>query len=357
VDAERASGHRYGQRAFLVQLRRQGSGTLVIDPAALPDLSQVGRALSSTTWVIHAASQDLPCLADVGMRPTALFDTELGGRLAGAPRVGLAAMVEQLLGLSLAKEHSAVDWSVRPLPAPWLLYAALDVEVLLELHDALAAELETQGKAEWARQEFAALAAAPAPRPRADPWRRTSGMHRVRTRRQVAAVRELWQERDAVAQERDVSPGRILPDSAIVQAAMSGARTTSALADVPGFTGRGAARYGRRWVAALKRAYALDEASLPPQHLQSDGPPPPRLWAERDPAAAARLAACRTALGDLARRHALPVENLLAPDAVRRLAWTPPPPGLDSLRHALADAGARPWQVDLTSEELEKALT
>ncbi|WP_338073836.1 ribonuclease D, partial [Kineococcus siccus] len=163
VDAERASGYRYGQRAFLVQLRRRGAGTALVDPAALPDLSSLGEALADVEWVLHAANQDLPCLAEVGMRPTTLFDTELGSRIAGLPRVGLGAVVEEFLGIRLAKEHSAVDWSTRPLPEPWLNYAALDVEVLLELRDALADRLTEQGKLAWAQEEFAAVVDAPAP--------------------------------------------------------------------------------------------------------------------------------------------------------------------------------------------------
>ena len=139
IDAERASGYRYGQRAYLVQIRREGSGSWLIDPIACPDLSPVGEAIGDAEWILHAATQDLPCLAEVGLHPQSLFDTELGGRLAGLPRVGLGAMVEHYLGLQLAKEHSAVDWSVRPLPEPWLRYAALDVEVLVDLRDAVAA--------------------------------------------------------------------------------------------------------------------------------------------------------------------------------------------------------------------------
>jgi len=254
VDAERASGHRYGQRAFLVQLRREGSGTALIDAAALPDLSSLNAVIADSEWVLHAASQDLPCLAELGLVPSTLFDTELGSRLAGLERVGLAAVVEQLLGLSLAKEHSAVDWSIRPLPEPWLRYAALDVEVLVELRDVLAAELDRQHKLEWARQEFAAVAATPPPPPRVDPWRRTSGLHRVRSRRQLAAVRELWTARDAVAREQDVSPGRVIPDSALVVAALAMPRTGIELAALTGFTGRGARRHGGAWVAALARA-------------------------------------------------------------------------------------------------------
>ena len=226
IDAERASGYRYGQRAYLVQIRREGSGSWLIDPVACPDLSPVGEAIGDAEWILHAATQDLPCLAEVGLHPQTLFDTELGGRLAGLPRVGLGAMVEHYLGLQLAKEHSAVDWSVRPLPEPWLRYAALDVEVLVDLRDAVAAELASQGKAAWAAEEFDHLLDFTGPEPRVDPWRRTSGMHKVRGRRGLAIVRELWLWRDAVAQQRDTSPGRVLPDAAISEIAIANQRAT-----------------------------------------------------------------------------------------------------------------------------------
>jgi ribonuclease D len=357
VDAERASGHRYGQRAFLVQLRREGAGTFLVDPAALPDLSALGVALAGLEWIIHAASQDLPCLAEIGMVPDLLFDTELGGRLAGYPRVGLAAMVEQLLGLSLAKEHSAVDWSVRPLPEPWLRYAALDVEVLVELRDVLAEELDAQGKLGWATEEFAAVLAAPPAPPRVDPWRRTSGLHRVRDRRRLAAVRELWTTRDELARTRDVSPGRLLPDSAIVEAAIAAPGSAGELTNLPGFAGRGARRYVREWYSALARAQALATTDLPLQTLATDGPPPARLWTEREPQAAVRLSAARAALGAIAEQHQLPVENLLSPDTVRRLAWQPPQPcSAETVRAVLRSHGARDWQLDLTLEALTVAL-
>jgi len=357
VDAERASGHRYGQRAFLVQIRREGAGTALIDPVELPDLSDLNHAIAGIEWVLHAASQDLPCLAEVGLHPRILFDTELGGRLAGYPRVGLAAMVEELLGLSLAKEHSAVDWSTRPLPEPWLRYAALDVEVLADLRDAVAAELDRQGKLAWAEEEFAAVAAAPPPPPRVDPWRRTSGMHRVRDRRRLAGVRELWTARDTVARQRDLSPGRILPDSAIVEAALAMPTSMTALNALPAFSGRGARRHTRQWLDALDVARVLPDADLPLLHLPADGPPPPRVWAERDPAAAARLAAARAAITELARSLDLPVENLLSPDSVRRLCWDPPAPlSQESVEQVLRGLGARQWQIDLAAAALTGAL-
>src|SRR6476620_4954905 len=175
IDAERASGYRYGQRAYLVQVRREGAGTWLIDPVGCPDLSPLDEAIGAAEWILHAATQDLACLAEVGLRPRQLFDTELAARILGLPRVGLAAVVEHYLGLSLAKEHSAVDWSTRPLPEPWLLYAALDVEVLVEVRDHIEAELEAQDKVEWARQEFDALTSFTGPAAKVDPWRRTSG--------------------------------------------------------------------------------------------------------------------------------------------------------------------------------------
>lgn len=357
VDAERASGYRYGQRAFLVQLHRDGAGTALVDPVALPDLSALREPLGDAEWVLHAASQDLPCLAEVGLVPGGpIFDTELAARLAGFEKVGLAAVVERLLGWQLAKEHSAVDWSTRPLPAEWLTYAALDVDVLLDLRDALATELAAQGKTEWAAQEFAAVRDAAPPPPRQDPWRRVSGLHTVRGRRQLAAVRELWQVREEMARRRDVAPGRILPDRAIVSAAAAMPASVPELTRLPVFSGPANRRIAARWLAAVDRARRLRDDQLPPLSLPSDGPPPPRLWKDRDPQAAERLARARAVLAALSEEHRVPVENLLTPDLLRRVCWNPPPDaGPEGLAAALAAGGARPWQVELTAAAIAQA--
>ena len=265
-----------------------------------------------------------------------------------------------MLGHRLKKEHSAVDWSTRPLPAPWLEYAALDVELLVELRDALHAELVEAGKLEWARQEFEALRHF-VPTPRVDAWRRTSGLHRVRGRRGLAAVKELWETRDQIASSRDVTPGRIIPDAAIVVAALATPRDKAELMATKGFHGRGAERYASRWLAALSRAAALDEADLPVRTPRSDGPPLPRAWAERDPVAARRLALARRQMTALAEAHHLPVENLLTPDYLRRVLWTPPgtrePEALAAeVAAMLTGLGARQWQVDLTGPVLVAAI-
>ena len=358
VDAERASGYRYGQQTYLVQLRRQGAGTALVDPAALPDLSSLSDALEGVEWVLHAASQDLPGLAEQGMHASAVFDTELAARLLGMERVGLAAVVADTLGLGLAKEHSAVDWSTRPLPEDWLRYAALDVEVLVEVRDILAARLERAGKTEWARQEFEAVRLAPPAPPRVDAWLRVSGVHTLRRPRQLAIVRELWAARDENARKRDIAPGRILPDRAIVAAAVAAPRSVPALLAVPGFTGRSASRRAPLWQAAIDRASALPDVELPPMRgPRTDAPPPPRAWPDREPAAAARLDAAKEVVESFSQTYHVPVENLLQPDALRRLCWAPPAEvTAESVAEQLAARGARPWQTDLLADPLATAL-
>ncbi|TDC86664.1 ribonuclease D [Actinomadura sp. 7K507] len=357
VDAERASGYRYGQRAYLVQMRRAGAGTALIDPVSCPDLSALGAALADTEMVLHAANQDLPCLSEVGLVPRRLFDTELAGRLLGYPRVGLGSMVENVLGFVLEKGHSAADWSTRPLPEDWLRYAALDVELLVELRDALQEELESAGKLEWALEEFTAILATPPKPPRPDPWRRTSGIHRVRNRRALASVREVWEARDKIARERDLSPGRVLQDAAIIELAQKAPKTPAELLALPTMRGRGARRHQSAWLRAVARARELPERRLPESNIPGDGPPPAHRWADRDPEAAKRLTAARAVIAALADEHSMPSENLMQPDSVRRLAWTPPDePSTSAIAVALADLGARRWQIELTAQPIARAF-
>lgn len=357
IDAERASGYRYGQRAYLVQLRRAGVGTALIDTAAVRDLSAINESLADAEWVLHAASQDLTCLGEVGLRPRLLFDTELGARLAGLPRVGLGALVEELLGLRLEKGHSASDWSTRPLPREWLVYAALDVEVLVELRDEIAQLLQTSGKLAWAEEEFAALLATPPAGPRVDPWRRTSGLRALHAPRQLAALRSLWYVREGVARERDIAPGRILQDKSMVAAVLADPGSPEAMLTLPVFKGRANRRLIRTWYGALDEGRALPEDQWPTLNAPVDGPPPANRWADREPEAALRLAAVRGVIADLVVTHSIPAENLLTPDLLRRVTWDPPTPVTEeTIAERLRIGGARPWQIALTTPPLAVAL-
>lgn len=364
VDAERASGFRYSNRAYLVQIRRAGAGTVLIDPVnhgadPVATLAPVAEVLGTDEWVLHAADQDLPCLAEIGMRPPALYDTELAGRLAGFDKVNLAAMVERLLHLHLTKGHGAADWSKRPLPPEWLNYAALDVEVLVDLRNAIAAVLDEQHKSDWAAEEFEHLRKYEASPTRRDRWRRTSGIHKVRDPRALAAVRELWITRDHIAQRRDIAPGRILPDSAIINAATTDPDTVEKLTALPIFGGSRQRRSAQVWLDALARARATSEP--PDPHESSNGPPPASRWSRRKPEAAARLVAVRARLSELSQQLRVPSENLLTPEVVRRLCWDWQPPENPEDTAAvidafLRDAQARPWQRHLVVPALAEAL-
>ncbi len=346
VDAERASGFRYSARAYLIQISRRGGGTHLIDPIAVGDLSELAELLRTDEWILHAATQDLACLAEVGLTPTSLFDTELGSRIAGLPRVGLGAVVAELLGLHLAKEHSAADWSTRPLPPEWLDYAALDVELLPDLRDALADRLTAANKLDIALQEFAHLVTWAPSEPKPDPWRRLSGIQSLTTPRHLAVARELWRERDEFARGIDMGPGRVVPDRALVAAAAAMPTSRGALAGLSTFTGRYSRKELDRWWQAIQRGMSADD--LPPMRLRGNGLSTPRNWREKHPEAYARFVCVRESLTELSNEMTIPVENLLLPDTVRRICFAPPEDiSADSIAEWLVEAGARQWQVDL----------
>lgn len=356
LDAERASGFRYSQRAYLIQLRREGSGTHLIDPTAFDELRELNEALVDVDWLLHAASQDLVCLAMAGLVPQReLFDTELAGRLLGLPRVALGTLTESILGISLAKEHSAADWSTRPLPESWLTYAALDVEFLLPLWVAMEQMLIDAGKRDIAAQEFAHVRDHTAHVERQDPWRRTSGLHKVHKPRDLAIVREVWVERDHVASHMDVATGRLLPDAAIVAIALTGATTKDDINALPEVKNRSARRYTHLWSDAIERAHALPVEQLPEARMKATGPPQPKSWAQRNPAAFARLEAIKTSLSVVAEEQNIPVEHLMTPDVVRRVLWDHPQTP-EALSELLDVHHVRQWQRDLVVPYLIEQL-
>ncbi len=355
IDAERASGFRYSQRAYLIQVFRRGAGVYLFDPPAIGSFAELDSAIRDEEWVLHAASQDVSCLREVGLDPTRIFDTELGARLAGLPRVGLGTVVAELLGIHLAKEHSAADWSTRPLPQSWLVYAALDVELLPDLRDALAIILDEAGKAEIARQEFAAVLTREAKAVAPDAWRRLSGLHTVRGARNLAVARELWEARDAFAREIDTAPGRLVPDASLIAAAKAMPESRHGLASLREFNGRASRSELPRWWAAVEAGRATED--LPALRVATEAMPPARVWSDRNPEADKRLKGARAGITVVSTALSIPVENLLTPESLRRLAWTPPQPmEIEGIRAELAELGARPWQVDAIAQVILDAF-
>lgn len=360
VDAERASGFRYDQRAFLIQLRRGDSPILLIDPERLrldapgqgPVLASIAERVAEPEWILHAAQEDLASLAETGLRPRLLFDTERAARLLGYPRFGLAAVVGRTLGVRLAKEHSAVDWSTRPLPESWLSYAALDVEILAEVRDVLAAELEDLGRWEWAVQDFAHLRDV-LPQRKPDPWRRVNGIGTIRSARELAIVKGLWEVRDGLARSLDLAAGKVLNDRVIVALATKNPQSAAETAKAAGRAMSMAD--AKRWYQAIRTARALPDSALPskrPPGTQGKRRTPAQRQEIRD-----RTVLLKGVMADTAEELGITHDILLQPAIVRELGDTPPADlSLATIEEYLVSRAARPWQVELAAAPLLAAL-
>lgn len=345
IDAERASGFRYSQRAYLIQLAFRSGPIYMVDPIALNERApgwtdSVAPILNQRTWLLHAATQDLPCLAELGFMPTSIIDTELAARLAGLERVGLGSLALELLEFELAKEHSAADWSIRPLTEAMLDYGALDVDVLHELWDEIEKVLETQGKLGWAQEEFTHLLSfRPKPVPQ-EPWRNLPGLSKVRDEEKLKIAASLWLTRDAIASSEDIAPGRLVPDRSIMSAVEQKPRSKRELSANKTFQGRASRTRLEEWWAAIANAGNVEIEANPER---GNGIPNHRSWEKRFPEAHIRLNAVRPLLAELATEHQLPIENLLTPDYLRRVMFEP----AQDLGLALRELGARSWQIEL----------
>ena len=369
IDAERSSGYRYSQRAYLIQIYRENGGLHLIDPIPIKDSKlwqKFNKEFSSYEWVIHASTQDLPCLIEVGLKPKLLFDTELGARIAGCERVGLGPLAESLLELQLAKEHSAVDWSIRPLRPEWITYAALDVDILIDIRNAVEKLLIEQNKLKWAEQDFASILKnyesyefSDLPKP--DRWRRTSGMHKVRDRLTMTIVRDLWLSRDELAREIDLAAGRVLGDDAIVELAIKRPDNLEAVAKVIGRRTRLEAPPFNRWLKVLNLALKTPIEEQPELRVASQSLPPIKIWKDRNPLGYARLTHARAALIELSAQIQIPTENLVTPELVRKICWQEPPATNSEyenfVNEQLNKMGARPWQIELVTPAISASLS
>ncbi len=350
IDAERASGFRYSQKAYLIQIAVRDKGIWLVDPVADVDLSALVEHLNSKTWLLHAATQDLPCLAELGFMPSALVDTELSARILGLERVGLGSVCENLLGIELAKEHSAADWSQRPLTQEMLDYAALDVDVMFELWEKLQELALEAGKTEWLNQEFHHLLSFKPKPPLDEPWRGLPGISRIKDLAKLKIAAALHAARDAIAIEKDVAPGRLIPDRSIMAAVNQAPKSRSELASNKEFQGRASRTLLSVWWDAIARSQELD-ISLEPAD-RGNGIPNHKSWERRFPDAHHRLESVRPLVLSLATELNIPIENLLTPDFLRRVCFEPQADVAEQLR----SLGARQWQVKLVTEVIQMGL-
>ncbi|MBT1175130.1 HRDC domain-containing protein [Bifidobacterium sp. LC6] len=389
ADAERASGFRYGHEDWLIQFKREGAGIVLLDPIALTeagaDWAEFNDAVGEATWILHDSLMDLPGFADIGLSPKHLFDTEIAARLLGLHRFGLASVTEHYLGITLAKEHSAADWSYRPLPRDWRNYAALDVEVLIELEDAMRRDLKAAGKDEWAEEEFDyALSKGLAPRkPHPVPWLRISRITELgRDPQGLAVAKSLWEERDRLAKHYDISPSLLLADSSIIEAAQRKPHNAAQFRMVRSLNERVRMHTGTEqdkmferyapiqrmvkpkvWKLAIDRALALKPEQWPsipaPEQPDENGvtnaPRSMRLWQQRHPERYERLQHVRKVINQIAEDTRTPAEIIIKPQIIRNLCWVEDITDLD-VAGFLAQQGARNWQVRLIAPSVSGVI-
>jgi ribonuclease D len=350
IDAERASGFRYSQRAYLIQIAVRDLGIWLVDPVADLDLTDLIAPLNSKTWLLHAATQDLPCLAELGFKPAGLIDTELTARIVGLERVGLGSVCESLLEIELAKEHSAADWSQRPLTQEMLDYAALDVDVMFELWEKLSELARETEKEAWLAEEFEHLLDFKPKPALEEPWRGLPGISRIKDLAKLKIAASLHATRDAIAIEKDIAPGRLIPDRSIMAAVNQAPKSRSDLANNKEFQGRASRTLLSTWWEAIAKAQEL-EISLEPSE-KGNGIPNHKSWERRFPEAHHRLELVRPLVLAMAAELKIPVENLLTPDYLRRVCFEPQ----QDVAKQLSEYGARKWQIDLVTEVIQKGL-
>jgi ribonuclease D len=350
IDAERASGFRYSQRAYLIQIAVRDLGIWLVDPVADLDLTDLIAPLNSKTWLLHAATQDLPCLAELGFKPAGLIDTELTARIVGLERVGLGSVCESLLEIELAKEHSAADWSQRPLTQEMLDYAALDVDVMFELWEKLSELARETEKEAWLAEEFEHLLDFKPKPALEEPWRGLPGISRIKDLAKLKIAASLHATRDSIAIEKDIAPGRLIPDRSIMAAVNQAPKSRSDLANNKEFQGRASRTLLSTWWEAIAKAQEL-EISLEPSE-KGNGIPNHKSWERRFPEAHHRLEVVRPLVLAMAAELKIPVENLLTPDYLRRVCFEPQ----QDVAKQLGEYGARKWQIDLVTEVIQKGL-
>lgn len=354
VDAERASGFRYSQRAYLLQFATETEIWLFdppeLDAAVAGWNLELAQAAAGKLWILHAATQDLPNLQSLEIYPTALYDTEIAARLIGLERFGLAAICAELLDIELAKEHSAADWSQRPLTLDLMNYAALDVDVLFDLKEQLDARLAEMGRTEWALQEFEHLLGF-RPKVRAqNPWVELPGYSKLKQLKQQQIAAALWLARDAIASETDTAPGRLIPDRSIIAAAAAAPKSKGELAALKEFHGRASRSKLSTWWQAIQESAGMEvdtgrEYGEIPNH---------RSWERKFPDAHQRLVASRKIVVDLAAELKLPAENLISPTSLRALCFKP---SEAPIGEQLQNLAVRDWQIELLQAPLSAALS
>ena len=346
LDTEGASFHRYVDRIYLLQLSTR-TRHAVIDPIPIGTPQALGKMLEdpAVEVVFHDADYDLRLLEqDYGWKVRHIFDTRIAAQLLGYSAFGLAALLERFFGVKLDKKHQRADWSMRPLTADMLDYAAQDTRYLLELKDNMKAELERTGRMEWAREEFGLLEGT-----RWEEEEPGTAFLKIKgardlSRRELAVLRELVPWRSAVAHQMDRATFRVLGNEQLLEISRQHPRTREALGKIKGMPRGILEQRGGELLDAVQRALVVPEAELPKF-------PKAARW-DRDPEFDARVSALKTARDAAAKRMELDPGVLCSRDRLEAVARRNPA----SVEEVAEVPELRRWQVKELAPAFVEAL-
>lgn len=343
VDTEAASFHRYKDRIYLIQLSTRDV-TAVVDPITVTDLSALGKLLAdrSVEVLFHDADYDLRILhRDYGFNATHLFDTRIAAQLLNEPGIGLAALLEKYLQVTLDKKYQRADWSARPLSAEMLAYAAGDTRYLAQLRDILKEKLEGMGRWSWAAEEFELLETVEwgVSGPPEEAFLRIKGSKTLRGN-QLAALRELHAWREAVASQLDRAPFRVLQNEAMITIAKGMPADPDALRELKALSPDQLRRRGDDLLQAVKRGAEAPASSIPV--FERTRRPAPDLAFD------ARLERLKLARNKLAEEHQL-APGVLCPNGLLESIARLEPTSVEQLSQV---EGMRRWQREVVGPGL-----
>lgn len=347
VDTEAAGYHRYHDRISLVQISSVDENVL-IDPLEISDLSALATLFGDPAIekIFHDADFDLRILdRDLGLEVVNLFDTQVAAAFVGATGLGLGAVVEQFLGISLPKAYQRADWAERPLTEGMREYAATDTAHLPSLRAILLERLKELGREEWAKEEFVRREATrwTPPDPADEPFLKIKGARDL-TPRGLAILREVHAWRESVGKERDQATFRVLSNQAMLEMGLKAPTTSAELATITGVSSGLIDRRGRDILAAIRRGLAVPEDELPRFA-------PPRRW-ERDLEVEERSERLRQVRNRVATELGLDPGFMISRAVLDEVARRSP----RTREQLLEIPEIRRWQVEALGDELLKEI-
>ena len=346
IDTEGASFHRFVDRIYLLQLST-ADHSAVIDPLPIGTPERLGRLLEdrSIEVILHDADYDLRLLhQDYGWSVTHLFDTRVAAQLLGIRSFGLAALLEMFFEVKLDKKHQRADWSMRPLTADMLDYAAQDTRYLLALRDKLKEQLSAKGRLHWAQEEFA--------RAEGTQWNsegEDTGFLKLKgardlSRRELARLRELVKWRDAIAAELDRAVFRVAGNEVLLDLARMAPATRDTLFAVKGFPRGMSETRATEALDSIKRGDSVPDANLPRF-------PKSTRW-DKDPEFDDRVAHLKTVRDAAAMRLNLDPGVVCSRDRMEAVARRNP----RTATEVAEVSELRRWQVEVLAEDFASAL-